>query len=230
MRRGAGRNFAIVAVSAAAFGLSGCGGGSPQNIHEPSGNFPVATLASFPKLQRLAQKTRLVIVIRNTGSKPINNVAVTICNGTCNYPAPVGEGTSVEAFAHYLKMPGLAYHSRPVWVIDKPPGACPPKAPPSGAGYSCANGGPGSYFSVDANTWAYNQPLTPGGTARFTWDVTAVVPGTYTVAWKVAAGIYGKAKAVLSDGSMPQGAVRVRILRPPQQSHVNDNGRVVPGA
>ncbi len=233
MRRGAGRNFAIVAAVAVAVTVSACGSGSPQNTNEPSGNFSVSiTQASFPVTQRLAQRTRLTIVVRNTGTKSLPNPAVTICNGTCAYPAPVGQGTSVEAFAHYLNMPGLAYHSRPVWVIDKPPGPCPPGAPAQGAGYSCANGGPGGFFTVDANTWAYNKPggLAPGATAKFTWDVTAVVPGTWTVAWKVAAGIYGKARAVQSNGSMPHGAFRVTILKPPGQSHVNDNGQVVPGA
>jgi hypothetical protein len=83
---------------------------------------------------------------------------------------------------------------------------------------------------VDANTWAANAPLRPGATARFTWDVTAVVAGKFTVAWKVAAGINGKAKAVLSNGSMPEGAFNVTIARPPAQSHVNDNGQIVPGA
>jgi hypothetical protein len=219
----------MVAVTAAAVTLSACGSGAPQDVKAPSGNFPVSTQASFPTKQRLAQNTRLTIVVHNTGSKPIPNVAVTICNGTCAYPAPVGEGTSVEAFAHYLNMPGLAYHSRPVWVINHPPGACPPKFPATGQGYSCANGGPGSFFTVDANTWA-GGPVQPGGKREFTWDVTAVVPGTFTVAWRVAAGIYGKAKAVLSDGSMPHGAFKVTIARPPAQSHVNDNGRIVPGA
>jgi hypothetical protein len=231
MRRGAGRNLAIVAVTAAAVTLSACGSGAPQDAKAPSGNFPVSiTRTSFPTKQRLAQTTRLTIVVHNTGTKTIPNVAVTICNGTCVYPAPVGQGTSVQAFAHYLNMPGLAYHSRPVWIVDKPPGPCPPKAPANGTGYSCSQGGPGGFFTVDANTWAYNAPLLPGGDAKFTWDVTAVVPGTFTVAWQVAAGIYGKAKAVLSDGSMPHGAFKVTIARPPAQSHVNDNGQIVPGA
>ena len=231
MRRGAGRNFALLAVAASAVTVSACGSGARQDVKEPSGNFPVSiTQASFPANQRLAQKTRLTILVRNSGAQTIPNVAVTICNGTCAYPAPVGQGTSVEAFAHYLNMPGLAYHSRPVWVVDQPPGPCPPQAPANGPGYSCAAGGPGGFFTVDANTWAANAPLAPGATAKFTWDVTAVVPGKYTVAWKVAAGIYGKAKAVLSNGSMPEGAFNVTIARPPQQSHVNDNGTIVPGA
>jgi hypothetical protein len=226
MRRGAGRNFAVVAVVAAAVGLSGCGSGARQDKNEPSGNFPVqVTAATFPSHQVLAQRSRLVIQIRNTGSKTIPDLAVTICNVTCRYPAPVGEGTSVQPFAHWLNMPGLAYHSRPTWIIDTPPGHC---------GYSCANGGPGSYFTVDANTWATasgdqgpNHPLTPGATATFAWAVTAVASGHYTVAWQIAAGINGKARAVQSDGSIPHGTFTVNIARAPAQSYVNDSGAIV---
>ena len=221
MRRGAGKTSSALAALAVAGGLSACGG-QRQDVHEPSGNFPVQVVgARFPAKQRLAQRTTLVIRVRNTGTKPIPNLAVSICNTTCAYPAPVGQGTSVQAFAYYLKMPGLASHSRPVWIVDKPPGPC---------GYSCLAGGAGSYFTVDANTWAMNRPLNPGGTATFTWGVTAVTPGDYVVAWKVAAGIYGKAKAVLANGSMPQGAFAVKIARPPQQQHVTPGGQVVPGA
>ena len=208
----------MVAVVAAAAGLSACGGGARQDKKAASGNFRVqVTAATFPGRQALAQRSRLVLSIRNAGGTTIPNLAVTICNVTCTYPAPVGEGTSVQAFAHWLNMPGLAYHSRPTWIVDRPPGPC---------GYSCAAGGEGSYFTVDANTWA-SGPLKPGTTATFTWSVTAVASGHYTVAWQVAAGIYGKAKAVLSNGSIPRGAFAVDIARSPAQSYVNDGGAIV---
>jgi hypothetical protein len=205
---------------AAALALAGCGSGSRQDAGEPAGNFPVqVTSASFPNSQRLAQHSRLVISVRNAGNKTIPNLAITICNTTCAYPAPVGEGTSVAAFAQYLNTPGLASHSRPVWVIDRPPGRC---------AYSCVNGGPGSDVSADANTWQ-GGALKPGATATFSWGVTAVAAGTHVVAWEVAAGIYGKAKAVLANGSAPQGTFAVNIHRAPAQSYVNDAGQVVQG-
>lgn len=225
MRTGAGRNFRSMAVlAAAAASLSACGSGARQDVNEPSGNFSVKILrATFPAKQQLAERTQLVIKIRNTGTKTIPDLAVTICNVTCAYPAPVGDGTSVQAFAHYLNMPGLAYHSRPTWIIDRPPGKC---------SYSCANGGEGSDFTVDANTWAtqfddHGRPLVPGATATFSWGVTAVTPGTFTVAWQVAAGIYGKAKAVRANGTIPRGTFRVTIAQAPSQSYVNDTGAIV---
>jgi hypothetical protein len=220
MRRGAGGRSAIMAGLTAALMLAGCGSGSRQDVNEPAGKFPVqVTAASFPRSQRLAQHSRLVISVRNVGTKTIPNVAVTICNTTCGYPAPVGQGTSVAAFAQYLSTPGLASHSRPVWVVNRPPGRC---------AYSCANGGPGSDVSADANTWQ-SGPLKPGASATFDWGLTAVASGHFVVAWEIAAGIYGKAKAIGPDGSTPAGTFAVSVAKAPAQSYVNDAGQVVQG-
>jgi hypothetical protein len=57
--------------------------------------------------------------------------------------------------------------------------------------------------------------------------VTAVSAGSHVVAWQVAAGLNGKAKAVLADGSQPGGTFAVHITRKPQQSYVNNAGKVV---
>jgi hypothetical protein len=208
---------------AAALAVAGCGGSGSSagpSTAEPSGKFPVqVTTASFPGFQRLAQHTHLVISVRNAGQKTIPNVAVTICNTTCSYTAPVGEGTSVAPFAQYLHQPGLASHSRQVWVVERPPGPC---------GFSCANGGAGAYVSADANTWQAGQ-LKPGATATFNWTLAAVASGRFVVAWEVAAGIYGNAKAVLASGAVPQGRFRVIIAHPPAPSYINDQGQVVQG-
>jgi hypothetical protein len=198
--------------------LAGCGGGQNQAANEPNGKFPVAVgAATFPASQRLSQHTHLVIAVRNSGSKPIPNVAVTICNVTCAYPAPKGEGSSSAAFASDISQPYLADPSRPLWVIDRAPGAC---------GYSCQNGGQGAAVTAYANTWALGR-LAPGHTARFDWAVTAVSAGKHVVAWEVAAGLNGKAKAVLSNGSAPHGTFSVNVSTAPAQSYVNNNGQIV---
>jgi hypothetical protein len=218
MRRGAGRTFTIAAGVAAAIALAACGSGARQDAKAPSGTFPIeVTTAKWRSFQRLAQHTNLVISVRNVGTKTIPNLAISICNTTCRYPAPVGQGTSVAAFAAYLNMPGLASHSRPVWIIDQPPGPC---------GYSCQNGGQGSYVSADANTWQRGT-LKPGATATFRWKLTAVAPGHYRVAYQVAGDLYGKAKTVLPDGLSPGGSFAVTIARTPAQSFVNSGGKVV---
>jgi len=212
-------SYGITVGIAVTFALAGCGGGGTrQDASEPSGNFPVEVpIARFPASQRLAEQTRLVISVHNSGTKTIPNVAVTICNVTCAYPAPRGEGTNAQAFSQELNQPNLADPSRPIWIVDRPPGPCT---------YSCLAGGPGGAVTAYSNTWAMGE-LRPHATATFRWTVTAVKPGQHVVAWQVAAGLNGKAKAVLADGSSPHGRFTVLIHRRPAQAYVTDSGKVV---
>jgi hypothetical protein len=199
----------VVAIFAG-LGLVACGGGQRQDANEPNGIFPVQVQkATFPSAQRLAQNTHLVISVRNSGRDTIPNIAVTITNPKY--------GTAVQAFATYLKMPGLASHSRPVWIVNRGPGPC---------AYSCQQGGAGAAVTAYSNTWALG-PLAPGKTATFDWAVTAVVPGSYEVHYVVAAGLNGKAKARLNGGAIPRGTLDVKITPKPQKSYVNNNGQVV---
>ena len=208
---------------AAALAVAGCGSGARQDAGAPTGTFSVdVAKAAFPASQTLSEHTKLVIAVLNRSSRTIPNVAVTICNVSCRYPSPVGEGTSVAAFAQYLNMPDVASHSRQVWIVDQPPG---------GDAYSAQNGGAGGAFTADANTWALGA-LAPGQTATFTWNLTAVAPGRHVVAWEVAGDLYGRAKAVLASGGgpcgrTPCGAFTVNIARAPAQSYVNDAGQIV---
>jgi hypothetical protein len=209
----------VAAGVVAALAAGSCGSGQTPAAHEPKGNFPVAvSSATFPASQRLAQHTHLVITLRNTGRRPIPNLAVTICNVTCSHPAPKGQGTSVQAFAQALDQPHLANDSRPIWIINQPPGPCL---------YSCMNGGQGAYVTAYSNTWALGHELPPGQSARFDWSVTAVSAGRHVVAWEVAAGLNGNAKAVLPDGSQPGGTFLVHISSAPLHFYVNGRGKIV---
>ena len=58
------------------------------------------------------------------------------------------------------------------------------------------------------------------------WKVTPVRGGTYTVNYEVAAGLFGKAKAVTADGSKPSGKFLVTISTKPPQARVNEEGKV----
>ncbi len=210
----------MIGVLGASLALAACGGGSRQDASEPNGNFPVqVSTATWQLKQRLAEHTSLTITVRNAGNHTIPNIAVTICNVTCNYSRhqPAGIGTSVAAFAEYLNMPYLANHSRPVWVIDQPPGFC---------GYSCQNGGPGGAVTAYSNTWALGA-LRPGQSATFRWGLTAVEPGRHVVAYQIAAGLNGKAKAVTPAGGVPSGAFPVFVTPVPQKSYVAPGGQVV---
>ena len=201
----------MVAGIAASLALSACGGGgTEQSASEPAATFPVSVaVATFPTFQRLAQSSRMVIAVRNTGQRAIPDIAVTITDPPY--------GTTVQAFGRYLPQPGLASHSRPVWIVDRPPGPCT---------FICLNGGPGGAVTAYSNTWALGQ-LAPGQTATFVWRVTAVVAGTHVVRYEVAAGLNGKAKAQLSSGAIPTGTFKVRIVQQPQQSYVNSKGQIV---
>ena len=212
--------LAAVALAGAAT-LSACGGGgSHQDASEPSGKYVVQIVtASFPGAQRLSQHSHLVITVRNADRKTIPDLAVTVCNITCRYPAPKGAGTSSAPFASNLSQDSLSNPSRPIWVLEKPPGVC---------GYSCRSGGAGADATTAANTWALNRPLRPGATATFDWGLTAVRPGRHVVGWEIAAGINGKAKAVLQGGGgQPHGQFVVTISSRPTQAYVDQSGQIV---
>lgn len=142
---------------------------------------------------------------------------MTICNVTCGFPAPKGEGTSAAAFASDISQPNVANPSRPIWIVDRGPGAC---------GYSCQNGGQGAAVTAYANTWALGR-LKPGHTARFDWAVTAVQAGRHLVAWEVAAGLNGNTRAVLPNGSPPHGRFAVNVDTAPPRFYVGSGGQVV---
>jgi len=91
--------------------------------------------------------------------------------------------------------PTLADPKRPIWVLNETP------------------------FNADSaltNTWALG-PVAPGQSRTFTWKVTAVRSGTYTVRYSVAAGLYGKAKVVdTATGEVPEGSFIARVSRKPR--------------
>jgi hypothetical protein len=208
------RSSGTIAAVVALFALSACGGGSRQDVHEPNGKFTVdVPVARFPGSQQLAQHTHLVIAVRNSGTKTIPDVAVTITDPSA--------GTAAQAFGEQLSTSGstqgLASRSRPVWIVDQPPGVC---------SYSCKAGGPGEAVTAYTDTWTLGA-LKPGATATFDWGVTAVKAGTHVVHYQIAAGLNGKETAVLSGGGQPIGTFNVTVNSNPEQSYVNNQGQVV---
>jgi hypothetical protein len=222
-----------VLVALSAVGISACGGGSRQDANEPSGNFPVQIVsADFPSKQQLAQNTNLTLSVANTGDKTIPDLAITIFttsnastgqSGTTTTGA-TSTGTSTSAkelptsqgsFSVRSEQQGLAIPFRPVWILEE--------GFPKLAGQTASAGAQ----AAQTDTFSFGS-LAPNQTRQIVWNVTPVQAGTYTVHYRVAAGLQGKARAVTGDGSVPEGEFVVRISSSPPQTRVNNAGQVVP--
>ena len=99
----------------------------------------------------------------------------------------------------------LADPNRPIWILDREPA-----------------GGNSAY----ANTWSLGR-LAGGKSKTFEWKVTAVEAGDYTLAYRVAPGLDGKAR--LAQGSRATGSFKVSISDKPVPARVDDDGNVVRG-
>jgi hypothetical protein len=186
----------------------GCGSGARQDAREPSGSFTLAVVhAAFPPKQAIARPASMELVVRNTGARTAPNVAVT-----------------VDSFYYTEHYPELASNKRPIWVVEKGPGATPSR-PVESEAVSPPGGGQTAYV----NTWALG-PLAPGGSRTFLWHVVPVKPGLHRVDYTVAAGLAGRARAELPSGGPVAGHFGVAIASVPPARHVNPNtGQVVPG-
>jgi hypothetical protein len=213
-----------------AAGVASCGG-TRQDANEPEGDFPVSIVsAEFPSKQQLAQNTNLTLAVENSGDQTIPNLAITIfttsnastAETTVSGTTTTGtSSTSQElptaqgSFSVRSEQEGLAIPFRPVWILEQ--------------GYPKLEGETASAGAEAAqtDTYAFGE-LGPNATKRIVWNVTPVQGGTYTVHYRVAAGLEGKAKAVTADGSVPEGEFVVRISTAPPQTRVDNAGRVVP--
>jgi hypothetical protein len=113
---------------------------------------------------------------------------------------------TVDGFQSRSEQPGLADPSRPVWIIDDGP-----------------RGGVTAYSS----TWALGK-VKAGETKEVVWKVTPVKAGDYELKYRIAAGLDGKAEAVLAGGEKPAGKFAVSVSREPDQARVDpDTGEVI---
>ena len=180
--------------------VAGCGSGPRQDADEPSGSYKLEVAgAKFPASQSIAQDSRMIVTVRNDDTKAAPNVAVTVETD----PSKAGQGT--VAFGQRVDDSRLSDNERPVWVVNE--------GPPGGD-------------SAATNTWALGR-LGPGETKTFTWKVTAVEPGSYTLRYRISPGLAGKAK--LAEGGRTDGLFKVTIDDKPVPARVNDKGQVVRG-
>ncbi len=203
--------FAVaVLLPSIALGLSACGDeAESQDADEPTGDFPVeVTTAKFPTSQRLAETSDLVLGVKNTGDEALPELAFTI---------ETNDGEANGSFNILLDGSTLANPNRPVWILEnkypRPVGTPPPP-------------GLGPGFRAQTNTWGFDS-LEPGETEDIVWRLTPVNPGTYTLRYRVEAGLDGNAQAVTADGGEVKGEFVVTITDKPPKATVDGNGNVV---
>ena len=112
---------------------------------------------------------------------------------------------TVKSFDSRKNDPTLADPRRPQFVVNTGP-----------------SGGETAYVGTSAL-----GPLKPGQTKTFKWDVTAVAAGKYALKYSVAAGLDGKAKAVLAGGGRPTGEFVGEISNEAPEARVADDGKTV---
>ncbi len=199
---------AVTFVVAAAL-VAGCGGDDEggQFANEPSGEYPVEIVnAEFKPRQEISNTYDMKLSVRNTGDETIPAL-----NTSISLP---GMGSTL-AFAYRDPQKGLAMPQRPVWVMEE--------------GYPKLAGTVGRGGAGNANRRTFNFGELPAGeTADMIWRVTAVRPGDYRLAFRVAAGLSGEAVAVDAAGDDPVGVLPARISARPILTKINENGKVVP--
>jgi hypothetical protein len=100
---------------------------------------------------------------------------------------------TVDGFDQRRESPGLADPQRPVWVIDE---------------------GPDNATTAFTDTWSVGE-VPEGDSRTLVWKVSAVRAGTYSLRWRVGAGLDGKAKATLPDGDPASGSFIARVSEKP---------------
>jgi hypothetical protein len=194
------RRIVLVCLIAAV----GCGGGERQDENEPEGDFAVEVVASsFPKQQKLAQSSDLMITVRNSGDETVPNVAVTL-----------------KGLDYRATQPDVANAERPQFAINGVPRKI-------GGFPEAKDATPLGCDSAYVNTWACG-PLKPGDERTFVWKVTAVKAGPYDISWRVAAGLNGKAKAVATGGgAAPSGSFSGTVSSEAPDVRIADDGKTV---
>jgi hypothetical protein len=96
---------------------------------------------------------------------------------------------TIDGFNYRKEATDIGDPDRPIWAVDE---------------------APANSTTAFTNTWAVG-PVGAGQTRTLVWKVSAVRAGTYTVRFKVSAGLQGKAKATLPDGSPPSGSFIARV-------------------
>ncbi len=105
MRRAQPNLRACAAAAAAVLAFAGCGGGERRDADAPTGTYVITVKrATFPSEQHLAQRSALVIAVRNAGEETIPNLSVV-----------------VRGFTDRMGGARNADPTRDLWIIDRGP-------------------------------------------------------------------------------------------------------------
>lgn len=184
-------------------GAVGCGGGDRQDAGEDEASYEVEVVdVSFPKRQRLAQRSELEITVRNEDAKAIPNVAITL-----------------DGLSRRLEDRDLSDPERPVFVVNG-------RRVRIGGHPEVKLAAPQGGETALVNTWALGR-LAPGAERTFRWTVTAVRPGPFELTYAVSAGLHGNARAVTVGDAQPRGKLRGTVTPKPPDSRIAADGVTV---
>jgi hypothetical protein len=193
----------MFAATVAALTIGACGGGKRQDANEATGRFRVEVVrASFPRRQRLAERSSLVITVKNTGSTTVPDIAVT-----------------VSGFDVREKDAQLADPDRPIFAVNG-------VRTRVGDFPDSKEAAPDGCETAYVDTWACGS-LRPGHAKTFKWSVTAIKAGSYRIRYAVAAALDGKAAAVDATGARPRGLFVGMVSNAAANVRVADDGRTV---
>lgn len=208
-RRGAlAAGLVAVALSAS---LVACGDEeSSSGANETAGNYEVKVVtAEFPAKQRLGETTLLRLGVRNTGSKTLPSLTVTI-----SVAGKEGRASALP-FGYRDPSPEIAQPDRPIWALA--------------ANYPRVKGSSERAGAETASpkTFAFG-PLKPGATAEAVWKLSAVRTGDYEIGYEIGGGLGGQAKAEAGPGTQAGGSFATTITEVTPNTVVTDSGEVVP--
>ena len=143
--------------------------------------------------------------MRNAGDETMPNVAVTRQRPQLPQRAP----------------PGLADPERPLFAVNGVPSEI-------GGFPEAKDATPLGCDTAYVNTWACGRS-SPGAEKTFVWTVTAVKAGPYEIAWRVAAGLDGKAQGGRRGRrrSAPSGTFTGTISDEAPDVRIADDGKTV---
>ena len=131
-------------------------------------------------------------------------------------PGAQGRGHRRRGVRRDLEQANLASPSRPIWIVDQPPGPVPVTV--------CKAGGPGGAVTAYSNTWALGQ-LKPGATAKFDGPSRRSSPAGTSSPGRSRPASTARPRRSWPTDRRRSGTFKVTVQSRPAQSYVTDIGQ-----